>query len=441
MRRQQPVLVGAAAALALALTAATPLTPTLAGSTVGSGPTAGAGGAPLPTPAQRRWQEGQALLAAGKLDAAAAAFADSRRLGATGAEPLLGLAEVARLRGDKAAVDGHLRRAVAEYPKEPAAHIAFARYLHGERRFGEARAALETAIRLAPDAVAPHVDLATLTLRALGDARRAEPLYRRAIALDPTHAGAHYGLGASLVALGQPRPAADAFSRAGELDASNPLPPLALAEALASVGDLDGAQAAAERANQLVPGHAGALLLKGEILLRRGDGEGALAAFTAAAAADADSGAADLGLARVHHAAGRTAEAERHYRAAIAKNANDALALNNLASLLTQRPGQGPTAVRLAERAVALAPQQADFLDTLGWAQRAMGQLAQAEANLSKAAAAAPRSAAIHYHLGVVLAERNRPQAARQALETALRLDPEFAEAAAAKLTLAKLGR
>lgn len=60
--------------------------------------------------------------------------------------------------------------------------------------------------------------------------------------------------------------------------------------------------------------------------------------------------------------------AESHYRAALKRDPNYAPALNNLAWLLYQRDSDSaisPEAELLAERAVALEPDNADYADTL----------------------------------------------------------------------------
>ncbi len=46
---------------------------------------------------------------------------------------------------------------------------------------------------------------------------------------------------------------------------------------------------------------------------------------------------------------------------------NDPAALNNLAYLLTDYRKQPDAALKLAQKAVELAPDNSNFIDTLGW--------------------------------------------------------------------------
>ena len=93
-----------------------------------------------------------------------------------------------------------------------------------------------------------------------------------------------------------------------------------------------------------------------------------------------------------------------------------------------------------ARKAVALAPKVGDFQDTLGWVHFKRGESAEAIKVLEKVSRAEGRqSAGIHYHLGSAYAAAGRTRDAVTAFKTALKLDPNFAEAGDAKAQLAKL--
>jgi Tfp pilus assembly protein PilF len=71
--------------------------------------------------------------------------------------------------------------------------------------------------------------------------------------------------------------------------------------------------------------------------------------------------------------------AEQHYRAALDKAPENAIALNNLAYVLAQQPSRAAEALPLIEKALDIYQDQPDFLDTYGLALLAAGRAADAE--------------------------------------------------------------
>jgi Flp pilus assembly protein TadD len=78
----------------------------------------------------------------------------------------------------------------------------------------------------------------------------------------------------------------------------------------------------------------------------------------------------------------------------------------------------------------------------MGWALRAAGRPEQALRHADQALELGTRSALMHYHRGMILAELGRRTAARVELATALRINPHFSvrHAPVARATLASLG-
>lgn len=87
-----------------------------------------------------------------------------------------------------------------------------------------------------------------------------------------------------------------------------------------------------------------------------------------------------------------------------------------------------------AERAVDLAPSNAEAHELLGWAAWLTGDVDRAEAELAQALEMAPHLASIWYHRAAMMAAQGRAMAAREAYMRALVLDPSgFYGARAAK--------
>ncbi|MCO5168035.1 MAG: tetratricopeptide repeat protein [Planctomycetes bacterium] len=147
----------------------------------------------------------------------------------------------------------------------------------------------------------------------------------------------------------------------------------------------------------------------------------------------------DLGMALER--VGEPAQAEACYREALARGAGGAVALNNLAWLLLADPSPERRAEGLerAREAVRLAPGAAEALDTLGWAHHLLGRSHEALPLLERASARLFGQPTVRFHLAVVLEALGRRDAARAALEVALRLPPGWPEEAEARERLAAL--
>jgi len=134
--------------------------------------------------------------------------------------------------------------------------------------------------------------------------------------------------------------------------------------------------------------------------------------------------------------AGSFAPARQRYEAAAKINPQDVEALNNLANVLIHL--KDPTAVQIAEQALALRPKDALVLDTAGWANLKAGKLDRAIQLLRDARLRSPDLPEIRYHLGAALAQASRAPEAREELQAAIKAG-NFDALDDAKRTLATL--
>jgi putative PEP-CTERM system TPR-repeat lipoprotein len=118
-------------------------------------------------------------------------------------------------------------------------------------------------------------------------------------------------------------------------------------------------------------------------------------------------------------------------------DSDNAVALNNLAWLYMEAGDE--RAVATAERALALAPDNADIADTLGWILVQNGQAERAIDLIRRSSEQNPEDATVRYHLGVAYLDAGRMAAGRAALEEAIRLGP-FPELEDAERRLTALG-
>jgi tetratricopeptide (TPR) repeat protein len=135
--------------------------------------------------------------------------------------------------------------------------------------------------------------------------------------------------------------------------------------------------------------------------------------------------------------AGDVKGSEATLRQILAKEPENATALNNLGYFLVERGERLEEAQGMIERAVRKEPGNPSYLDSLGWAYFKQGKLNQAEKYLSDAARRNPGSVAIQEHLGDLFQKLGQKEKATGFWRKALSLASEAADSARIK---AKLG-
>ena len=127
-----------------------------------------------------------------------------------------------------------------------------------------------------------------------------------------------------------------------------------------------------------------------------------------------------LRLGGLYEEAGRVADAEREFRKVLAQDPLDANALNYLGYMLADRGERLPESIDLIQRALKVEPENPAYLDSLGWAYFKAGRFDEADAPLTKAAAALVGNSVVQDHFGDLLARRGKWAEAVAAWERAL---------------------
>ena len=146
--------------------------------------------------------------------------------------------------------------------------------------------------------------------------------------------------------------------------------------------------------------------------------------------------AALLTLSSAQERAGDPKGAEESLRRILAREPNNATALNNLGYFLVERNERLNEALEMIKKAVRAEPTNSSFLDSLGWAYFKLGNLDEAERHLNEAARRDATSATIHNHLGDIYQRRGKTEQARAAWQKALALAVEVDEIARIKAKL-----
>ena len=207
------------------------------------------------------------------------------------------------------------------------------------------------------------------------------------------------------------------------------------------------------------PKSAPAQFYLGQVLLKNGDAGAARAAFAAAKAADPTLTAADLNLAQLDLREGKLDEARKALAAVMTRKPNDISArlllgnveqaarnyqaameqyrkvvelddrnveaLNNLAYTLAEFGKQPDEALKFAQKAGELAPDNPGVADTLGWVLYRKALFASAIPYLETAASREPTG--VHEcHLGLAYLRSGDQRRGEQMLAAGLRRDPNL---------------
>lgn len=291
---------------------------------------------------------------------------------------------------------------------------------------GDSQQAAATLKKLAaslPDDAALQVTLAEAFL-ATRDVDGARKALRRALEIDPLLGEAQRGL--AMLALGDKR-VDEALTIARDMQARDPKGALGYAtEGDIEVQRKNWPQAAAAFRKALQHSQASEAAIKLHATLRAGG-----------QVAEAQRVAADWDKQRPNDPAFRFylgdvatnekdyTQAEAHYRAVLAVQPGNGMAMNNVAWLL-QKQGK-PGALEMAMRANAALPNRAPVLDTLAAAQAAAGKLTDAIDSQQRAVAASPGDHELKLTLARYLIKAGQKGKARDQLEALRALGPKFA--------------
>lgn len=113
------------------------------------------------------------------------------------------------------------------------------------------------------------------------------------------------------------------------------------------------------------------------------------------------------------------------YQQLIDTDSTDVQALNNYAYSLVERGEKLKLSEKYSRRAIALAPDQAAYLDTYGWILFKMGDLAGAYKYIEKSLELEEDNVEVVEHMGDVLVAMKKTIEAKDYYNKALKLDPE----------------
>ena len=139
---------------------------------------------------------------------------------------------------------------------------------------------------------------------------------------------------------------------------------------------------------------------------------------------------------------GQKKEAKAVYESALRLEADNPVALNNLAYNIAESPGGDlDQALTFAQRANQKLPQAAEIADTLGWIYLKKNLPDNALEIFRNNVSKQPGNSTYRYHLGMALFQKGDKVRAKQELQAALSNNPSKEEAANIKELIAKIGK
>ena len=271
--------------------------------------------------------------------------------------------------------------------------------LHQTGRSAAAEPLVRRAVAVQPGQATFHTHLG-LILTTLGQAEAGIDCHRAATALDPASADAHNNLGVALAAAGRPGEAVDSYRRAIAIR-SDATTWDNLARALVAAGRIDEAVAAYRQAIAADPASAQLHADLGHVLRSAGALDEAIAEHRRAADLLPTSPVPFDNLGSALQKAGRPAEAMAAYGAALALEPDRPETLNHIGTVHCDA-GRWDAARVAFERAMNHRPDFGDAVNNLGTVLEELGHRGEAMAHYRRAVELSPRSASPPWNVALM---------------------------------------
>jgi tetratricopeptide (TPR) repeat protein len=347
-------------------------------------------------------------------------------------------------KSDMAALDSEATQIISSQPNSPEGYAMRALANTNRKQFGQAEEDARKAIEVASQDPVGYLQMAGLRVaqQRFGEG---EQLYRQALDRDPTSSDALSGLMNSYLAQKEPdKAAAAARAQIEKVPNSSAFYDLLGTLLSNTTQEKSGVEAAFKKSIELDKGNIDALIKLGQAQVAEGATDQAIATYQ-------NSIKENPRDSRFYILAGELFESKRDlenagqmYRKALEISPENALASNNLACVMLETGGNIDVALSLAQAARRGMPDSPNAADTLGWifyqkgAYKASIDLMQEALRLAEKNGT-PEDAEVHYHLGMAYQKLDQPHLARQQLERALKINPNYRRAAEVRKQLGQL--
>jgi tetratricopeptide (TPR) repeat protein len=356
----------------------------------------------------------------------------------------LALANLERLSGDVDGLAQTAQQIIQFAPNVPDGYLDRALAEMSRQKFSDAEQDMRKAAELAPGNPAPYVQMGNLH-QVQKQYAEAIKFYQQALGMDPSSTDGLQGLMRAYIAQKQPDQAiAAARAQIAKTPNSSGFYDLLGTALFEQKQDFTGADAALHKAIELDKNNPDALLKLAQVQVAEGSISQALATDLQSIKDHPRDISFYVLAGSMYDSQGNWDQARTMYQQALNIQPDNALASNNLAWLMLQHGGNVDVALAMAQTARRGRPDLPQAADTLGWAYFKKGVYASAIDMFQESLRLSEKNGAgddadVHYHLGLAYQKANQPSQARQQLERALKISPNFSDAGDARKALAEL--
>jgi tetratricopeptide (TPR) repeat protein len=389
-----------------------------------------------------RFNLGRAHFARGEYEQARQEFDAAIQLRPDYLPARLAQIQVSLIRGDTDAALHQADETSRIAPNSVEAKVMKAAALVRLQRFDEARALLTAILDKMPKQVDTLLELGVLDLNQK-KVKDAEDLFHRAYEANPNNLRGLLGESRAYLLDGQPDKSVQ----------------LIVAEAQKKPANLDlqrevgNAQMAAGQYEQAIATWQ-SLLAKvseprlqsdiwtriGQSYLRKGDIQQSINSLEKARQGQPTNTALTTNLGQLYEQVNKNDVARKYYEMSIKVDPNNALALNNLAYMISQTNGDLDQALTYATRAKQRLPDHAEINDTLGVIYIKKNLTDNAIDTFRTLVVKAPQNPTYHYHYAEALMQKGDRENAKKECQTALADKPKKQEETEIRQLMAKLG-
>jgi tetratricopeptide (TPR) repeat protein len=329
------------------------------------------------------------------------------------------------------------KRALAGNPADTRAMLLYSQALIQKQEYAEAAKIVAAVAARNPENGETHRQLGILELIKKNPSA-AQKEFRAAWDLDPASKPL---LEAVLLGYLKDKPGAarDFLQQEVQSRSDDPLIYHELAQVYLVLGKRDEAISALQKALSLAPGNAESALLLAETNTAAKRFDEALQLAGGVVQQHANESDTMLRAGMVFEKIEHWEEAQKAYERAVQLDSGNAIAKNNLAWLLASRGGNIDVALSLAQDAKERLVDNVQVTATLGWIYYKKQAYKTALEYLKQCVAKDQKNATFQYELGLTYWKLGDNSQARRSLLTALTLDPNAPDAAAAREALASL--
>ena len=302
------------------------------------------------------------------------------------------------------------------------------------QRYSDAQQDAEEAMHRAPQSAIPYIQLANVQL-AQKRFPDAEKFYQQALENDPSSSQALSGLMNTYVAQKQyDKAIAAANAQIAKSPNNSDFYDLLGTALFNGKKDLPGAEVALKKAIDLEKTNTDAIEKLGKVQVQEGASDQALSLYLQSLKDNPREVRFYILAGELYEAKQNWDQAKALYQQALSISPDHPLASNNLAYVILEQGGNVDVAMNMAQAARRGMPDSPNAADTLGWAYYHKGIYQSAISQFQEALRlneknGAPDDAVLHYHLGLAYQKANQTSLARQQLEKAVKISPDYADA------------